>query len=230
MIEETVGQLTELFEPFRNAKRAQSASAYMRNRFPFIGMQTEIRRSAQKSWIDSLKILEDRNPDNYRDRWLIIRALWEKEEREYQYTAIDLLNTWSKKCYSEEDALELEWILNHKSWWDSVDAIASNYLGKWALIFPEKARETFEQWRYRESFWLQRSCLIYQLKYKNKVDSAYLENLIRQMNGNNEFFIQKAIGWSLRQLSKYKPEDVVQILSNNPIKGLALREASKYLD
>ena len=110
-----------------------------------------------------------------------------------------------------------------------MDAIASNYLGKWALLFPEKARETFEKWRYHESFWLQRSCLIYQLKYKDKVDIPYLESLIIQLKGNKEFFIQKAIGWSLRQLSKYKPEEVVRILANNPIKGLALREASKYL-
>lgn len=225
MIEETIVQLEELFEPFRNPRRAQTASAYMRNRFPFIGMRTEIRRNAQKSWIDSLKTIEDRKL-----RWSIIRALWKKEERDYQHTAIDLLNSWPKKCYSEEDAVELEWILNQKSWWDSVDAIASNYLGKWALLFPEKARETFEKWRYHESFWLQRSCLIYQLKYKDQVDSAYLENLIQQMNGNKEFFIQKAIGWSLRQLSKYNPDEVVRILGNNPIKGLALREASKYLE
>ncbi|WP_430405893.1 DNA alkylation repair protein [Fluviicola sp.] len=225
MIEEAVDQLTELFEPFRNAKRAQTASAYMRDQFPFIGMRTEIRRSAQKSWIDSLKTLEDRVL-----RWSIIRALWEKEERDYQHVAIDLLNSWPKKFFSEDDAVELEWILNRKSWWDSIDSIASNYLGKWALVFPEKARETFEKWRYHESFWLQRSCLIYQLKYKDEVDTAYLENLIQQMNSNPEFFIQKAIGWSLRQLSKYKPEEVVQILANNPIKGLALREASKYLN
>lgn len=225
MIEETVDQLTELFEPFRNARRAQSASAYMRDQFPFIGMQTEIRRSAQKSWIDSLKTLEDRTL-----RWSIIRALWEKEERDYQYVAIDFLNSWPKKFFSEDDAIELEWILHEKSWWDSIDSIASNYLGKWAMVFPEKARETFEKWRYHESFWLQRSCLIYQLKYKEEVDTAYLENLIQQMNSNTEFFIQKAIGWSLRQLSKYKPEEVVQILANNPIRGLALREASKYID
>lgn len=225
MIEETITELEALFEPFRNAKHAQSASAYMRDQFPFIGMRTEIRRSAQKSWIDALKTLEDRN-----DRWLIIRALWDKEERDYQHTAIDLLNSWPKKFFSEEDATELEWILHHKSWWDSVDAIASNYLGKWALAFPEKARETFEKWRHHESFWLQRSCLIYQLKYKDKVDVAYLESLIRQLNGNPEFFIQKAIGWSLRQLSKYQPDEVVRILSHHPIKGLALREASKYLD
>ncbi|MDF3027437.1 MAG: alkylation repair enzyme [Fluviicola sp.] len=225
MIEETIRQLEELFEPFRNAGRAQTASAYMRDQFSFIGMKTEIRRGAQKSWIDSLKTLEDRKL-----RWLIIRALWDKEERDYHYVAIDFLNSWPKKCYSEEDAVELEWMLNEKSWWDSVDAIASNYLGKWALMFPEKARETFEKWRHHDSFWLQRSCLIYQLKYKDQVDIDYLESLIRQMNVNKEFFIQKAIGWSLRQLSKYKPQEVVRILANNPIKGLALREASKYLD
>jgi 3-methyladenine DNA glycosylase AlkD len=225
MIEETIRQLEELFEPFRNAGRAQTASAYMRNRFPFIGMKTEIRRSAQKSWINSLKTIEDRNI-----RWTIIRALWEKEERDYHYAAIDLMHAWPGKYYSEADAAELEWMLRTHSWWDSVDAIASNYLGKWALLFPEKARETFEKWRYDDSFWLQRSCLIYQLKYKDRVDSLYLEDLIRQMNGNKEFFIQKAIGWSLRQLSKYNPDEVIRILGNHPIQGLALREASKYLD
>lgn len=225
MIDETILHLEELFEPFRNPKRAQTAGAYMKNHFSFIGMRTDIRRTAQKGWVDSLKSIEDRTI-----RWSIIRALWEKEERDYHYVAIDYLNSWPKKYYSEEDAVELEWLLGQKSWWDSVDAIASNYLGKWALLFPEKARETFEKWRHNESFWLQRSCLIYQLKYKNEVDVAYLEDLIRQFNGNKEFFIQKAIGWSLRQLSKYKPDEVVQILSNNPIKGLALREAGKYLD
>jgi hypothetical protein len=84
MIEETIIQLEELFAPFRNAKRAQTASAYMRDLFPFIGMKTEIRRTAQKSWIDSLKTIDDKNPDSYRERWLIIRALWNKEERDYQ--------------------------------------------------------------------------------------------------------------------------------------------------
>lgn len=225
MIGETIAGLEALFEPFRNEKRGQSASAYLRNQFPFIGMQTEIRRCAQKSWIDALKTLEDRKL-----RWLIIRALWNNEERDYQHVAIDLLNSWPKKYYSEEDSVELEWLLLHKSWWDSVDSIASNYLGKWALLFPGKARETFEKWRYHESFWLQRSCLIYQLKYKDKTDVAYLEDLIKQMNSNKEFFIQKAIGWSLRQLSKHQPVEVRRILATHPIKGLALREASKYLD
>lgn len=224
MVPETIRHLEELFEPYRNAKRAETAQAYMKGNFSFIGMRSELRRTAQKGWVDSLKNIEDRSV-----RWEIIRALWDKEERDYHYVAIDYLNSWPKKYFSEEDAADLEWMLGENSWWDSVDAIASNYLGKWARAYPRKARETFEKWRYNDSFWLQRSCLIYQLKYKDEVDSAYLEDLIRQMNSNKEFFIQKAIGWSLRQLSKFKQEEVIRILANNPIKGLALREASKYL-
>lgn len=224
MVPETIQHLEELFEQYRNAKRAETAKAYMKGNFPFIGMRTELRRTTQKGWVDSLKHMEDRSV-----RWEIIRALWNKEERDYHYVAIDYLNSWPKKYFSEADAANLEWMLGENSWWDSVDAIASNYLGRWARIYPEKARETFEKWRYNDSFWLQRSCLIYQLKYKDEADSAYLEDLIRQMNSNKEFFIQKAIGWSLRQLSKYKQEEVIRILANNPIKGLALREASKYL-
>ncbi len=224
LISETIRHLEELFEPNRHAERAASAQAYMKGHFTFIGMKTEIRRTTQKGWVDSLKQLEDRAL-----RWSIIRALWEKEERDYQYVAIDYLNSWSKKQFSEENGIELEWMLSQKSWWDSVDAIGSNYLGKWAKQFPNESRKAFEKWRNSESFWLQRSCLIYQLKYKDEVDVEYLESLIAQMLPNKQFFIQKAIGWSLRQLSKFKPDEVHQILATHPIQGLALREARKYL-
>jgi len=224
MIQEAISQLESLFEPCRNAQRAQTAKAYMKDHFEYIGMPTEVRRSAQKSWIDALKNIDDRN-----ERWNIIRALFEKEERDYHYVAIDWLNTWPKKHFSPNDAEDLKWILSTNCWWDSVDAIASNYLGKWAKLFPDKARETFEKWRNSENFWLQRSCLIYQLKYKDEVDIAYLEDLIVQFLPIKEFFIQKAIGWSLRQLSKFNPKAVEEILEKHPIKGLAFREASKYL-
>lgn len=224
MIAEAIVHLEALFEPYRNASRARTAEAYMKDHFSFIGMKTEIRRTAQKPWTDALKTIDDSTI-----RWEIIRALWNSKERDYQHVAIDWLNSWPKKWMQESDADELRWLIATKSWWDSVDAIASNYLGKWAQLYPETARNTFEQWRYADTFWLQRSCLIYQLKYKDDVDVAYLESLIVQFLPIKEFFIQKAIGWSLRQLSKFKPDEVQRILDTHPIKGLAYREASKYL-
>jgi 3-methyladenine DNA glycosylase AlkD len=208
----------------RNPTRAPQAEAYMKHHFSFFGMETNIRRAVQKAWLEEVKQLTNRE-----ERWELIHMLWEKEEREFQYVAIDWINSWPKKWLHPEDADQFKWIISQKSWWDSVDSIASNVLGKWAKLHPEMARETFEEWRYETSFWLQRSCLIYQLKYKKDVDTVYLEDLIRQLLPNKEFFIQKAIGWSLRQLSKFEPQTVKAILDRNPMKGVALKEASKYL-
>jgi 3-methyladenine DNA glycosylase AlkD len=53
--------------------------------------------------------------------------------------------------------------------------------------------------------------------------------LVHQYKDRNDFFIQKAIGWSLRQLSKSNPDAVRGILEEIKLKGLALKEASKYL-
>lgn len=223
-IQHKLEELNSLLDSNRDPERAVAAEAYMKNRFPYFGMDTATRRALQKDWLVSLKSIQD-----YGLRWELIRALWEREEREFQYVAIDWLRSWPKKYLEEADADELKWLISQKSWWDSVDAIASNYLGIWAERFPEKARETMEEWRYEDSLWLRRSCLIYQLKFKNRVDVAYLEELIAQMLPDKAFFIQKAIGWSLRQLSKYRPEEVRRILNTYPIQGLALREAEKYL-
>lgn len=219
-----VDELYELMHARRNPARALSMAKYMKDKFVYFGMEAAVRREAQRLWTPSLKAIDSRE-----DRWELIRALWEKEEREYQYAAMDWLMSWPKKWLDPADGEELKWLIAQKSWWDTVDLLASNYLGKWALAYPELARQTFEEWRYENSFWLQRSCLIYQLKYKDQVDVTYLENLIQQLVPNKEFFIQKAIGWSLRQLSKYNPDAVREILAKHPINGLALREAKKYL-
>lgn len=223
-IQHIISDLETRLEGRKNPIRAISMAKYMKDQFVYFGMEAAVRREVQRAWTPQLKSLTDRS-----FRWELMHALWEKEEREFQYAAMDWLLSWPKAWISEKDGEELKWFIAQKSWWDTVDLLASNYVGKWALAYPELARETFEEWRYEDSFWLQRACLIYQLKFKDKVDISYLEELIQQMLPNKEFFIQKAIGWSLRQLSKTNPDAVKHILKKHPIQGLALREAKKYL-
>ncbi len=217
--------LTRAFNQNQSSSYAEKCGAYMKNIAPFFGVSSPKRKELQKPFFLQLKSIENRTI-----RWEIVRECWLREEREFQYFAIDWINTWPSGWYNENDDEELEWLLSNKSWWDSVDAIASNYLGKWAKLFPEKATKTWKDWRNEdECFWLQRSCLIFQLKYKNKVDFTLLESLIVQFLPNKEFFIQKAIGWSLRQYSKFNPKEVQDFLERTPVSGLALREAKKYL-
>jgi 3-methyladenine DNA glycosylase AlkD len=154
---------------------------------------------------------------------------WEKEEREMQLVAMDWLNAWPNEWILASDGNELKWLLTNKSWWDSVDTIATNYLGRFGRLHPETCAELVAEWRESENNWLHRSCLLFQLKYKEQLNFELLKNLILQFKSNSNFFIQKAIGWSLRQHAKTDPNAVRQFILESNIQGLAKREASKYL-
>ncbi len=221
---EMMMSLAQLFQRHHLPNRAASVEAYMKHKFEFFGFDATTRKQLQRVWLSE-------QPKQWlqKYRWDIVAFCWEQPQREFHYFAIDFMNTWPKQWMDQQDAEQLEFFLTHESWWDSVDAIASNYLGKWFQQFPIERDKTIEKWRNSENFWLHRSCLIFQLKYKNEVDVLLLKSLIQQFMPNKEFFIQKAIGWSLRQLSKTQPETVKQLISELDIKGLAQREASKYL-
>jgi 3-methyladenine DNA glycosylase AlkD len=110
-----------------------------------------------------------------------------------------------------------------------VDSIASNYLGKYVKKFPAEGFKLMEQWANSENLWLMRSTLIFQLKYGNLTDFDFLKKRIYQFRMINEFFIQKAIGWSLRQYSKFNKDSVKHFLTEVELSNLARREAAKYL-
>lgn len=205
-----------------NPIKAKQMKAYMKDHFDFYGISAPDRKVIFAKW---LPLVKQHQPDF----WSLIRELWEKDEREFQMVAVDLLQKRAKKDYSEGDWVEFEWIITQKSWWDSVDLIASNCVGVYLQRFPEKRDEVIQLWRSSNNFWLNRTCLLFQLKYGSKTDFALLTDLITSFKWNKEFFIQKAIGWSLRQYSKTDAEAVRTYLKTSDLSGLALREASKYV-
>lgn len=206
----------------KNDKKAVNMANYLKGHFQCYGIKAPVRNGIQAAWFKELDKQEI-------DHWDIICTLWEKDQREFQYIAIDYLNRIPKKKIHCDDYKILEELITSKSWWDSVDSIASNYLGKYFRKFPEQKKTVIERWRNSENLWLNRSCLIFQLKYKNDVDFELLKSLIVQYQNEKEFFIQKAIGWSLRQYSKFNPSAVREFIDEIDLKGLARREAAKYL-
>lgn len=210
------------FEQAADPVKAEKMRVYMKDHFPFYGISAPDRKAIQAHWFALVKTHQP-------DFWSLIRELWEKNEREYQMVAVDLLKKRPKKEYSAGDWAELEWVLTQKSWWDTVDLVASNSLGIYLQKFPENRAELIQSWRESDNFWLNRSCLIFQLKYGSKTDFELLTDLIDSFKWNTEFFIQKAIGWSLRQHSKTDVDAVRNYLKTSELTGLALREASKYI-
>ena len=195
----------------------------MKNNFPFLGLQAPIRRTIQKQWINSNKSL------SIDQKWSLIFELWEQPEREFQLTAVDWLIQWNKKDWSIDDHKKLEKLIVSKSWWDTVDLIASNCVANFMKLFYKTDHSLLHTWRNSNNIWLQRTCLLFQLKYKSNVNIPLLTEFISDFHSNKDFFIQKAIGWSLRELSKIYPNQTKEIIAKYAIEGLAKREALKWI-
>jgi 3-methyladenine DNA glycosylase AlkD len=196
----------------------------MRNQFEFLGVTSVLRKELFTSWKKEL-------PQNlsYKTRWEIIHELWKKEEREFQYVAIDWLNSWKTIEIQEVDDKNIKFLISNKSWWDTADLISSNILGKYGQKFPNKMFEVIEEWSEEDSIWLHRATIIFQLRYKQNTDIKTLTKQIIRFKSNKEFFIQKSIGWSLREYAKTDPNWVKEFIADQEISGLAKREALKHL-
>ncbi len=219
-----IPMLDIVFRAGANETNALGMNAYMKNKFVFFGIKAPVRKALADAWIKSLPATL--SPTKRKE---IVWELYNQEQREFHYVAIDWMNAWKKEMIEKDDSDFLKLLITTHSWWDSVDAIASNYLGKYIQKFPIEGAELIEEWRHSDNMWLRRSCLIHQLKYGNNTDFTLLMDLINQFKNDKEFFIQKAIGWSLRQYSKFQPEAVRDFLHDSDLKGLARKEAEKYL-
>lgn len=218
----TVHLLVHLFEANRNKENAIPMQKYMKDHFPFLGIKTPKRRDLIREFFQESGILKENfQPD-------FIEALWGLEEREYQYAALDYIVRSIKKLDKQHLPL-FEKLIMTKSWWDSVDVLAPKPIGKIAASFPEVIPKTIEGWAYCDHLWLNRAAILFQLKYKERTDDKLLYRYILQNKKSKEFFIQKAMGWALREYSKTNPTSVKNFIESNELPKLSVREGSKYL-
>lgn len=224
----TVKVLTDYFSEELKAQAhphtGEKMSAYMKNHFAFYGVPSPARRAILTNiWKqEKSAFLSHIRP--------LTQELWIKDQREYQMIALDLMGK-SKKVFKIEDLPLLEYFITTKSWWDTVDFLASTMIGHILKGRADEAEAVAERYMSSDNMWLQRTALIFQLKYKDETDEALLYRLIDQTTGSKEFFINKASGWALRQYSKFQPASVEQYISDNREKlaKLTIKEGSKYL-
>lgn len=215
--------ILEVFSAHRDPSRAEGMSAYMRHRFPFLGISSpERRRLAQTALAGLPKPTE-------RDLLEFARACWERPEREYQYAAIDQLRRATKRL-SEGFLGELRWMIVTKPWWDSCDPLSGTVVGGIVKRFPGST-SVMEEWISDDDLWLRRAALLHQLKWKEECDQERLFRFCALTMHETEFFIRKAIGWALRQHARVAPADVTLFLTENRrrLSGLSFREAAKHL-
>lgn len=201
---------------------AEGQMAYMRHQFEYFGLKMPAWTALTK------EIIKEQGIPDGQDLQELVRVCFQDEHREMQYFALECVQKMQKKQPPEFIDF-LEELICSKSWWDTVDWIASKLVGVHFRSHPELIRPVTERWMASGHLWLQRVCLIFQLMYKEKTDAGLLFEYIRQVAGSKEFFLQKGAGWALRQYSKTNPEAVRQFLAETAVAPLTRREGAKYL-
>lgn len=216
----------ELEKAFKNKVNRENAipmEKYMKNHFPFFGIKTDERRAIFKEIFTTYRDEIEKNPRT------IASSLFAKEQREFHYCGIELLIKVLKNKYVKEDIQLIEKFLATNSWWDSVDTISKYILGQYLVEFPDETGAVIERFSNSNNMWLNRSILLFQLGYKQKTNSDVLFSACIKHSHSKEFFIQKAIGWALREYGKTNPEAVKLFVSQTQLKPLSKKEALKNL-
>lgn len=218
-----IDTLTASFNANASAENAEYMKKYMKDKFVFIGLKTDLRRSLFKLAVAEYKDEVKQHPRE------LAKQLYSMPQREYHYCAVEILMKELKKKFSKEDINLIEYLLITHSWWDTVDVIAKYLLGGYLQQYPEETLRVIDRFSSSDNMWLNRSAILFQLGYKKDTDASILFSECLKHKESNEFFIQKAIGWSLREYGKTNPDAVRNFVSNASLKPLSTREALKNL-
>lgn len=205
----------------KNEEQARQMSKYMLNKFEYIGIKTPERRKIFKNFFKEYKNEE-------KIHWEFVNKCWENKYREFQYIAADYLKNMKDKL-TRDDIPKLKQLILKKSWWDTIDNLDMT-IGALALK-DSNMNKILLEWSIDENIWLRRIVIDHQLLRKEKTNTELLEKILKNNLGQAEFFINKAIGWALRDYSKTNPEWVKNFIEKNKEKmaKLSIKEASKYL-
>lgn len=213
--------LETAFAEHRNPENGFAMAKYMRNHFAFFGIKTEERRRILKA------VWKENQEEVSKNARTIAMELYEKPEREFQYCAVEILIQQLKGNYTKDDAAFIEKLICSHSWWDTVDFLAKYLLGNYLLQFPLETEKVISRFSKSTNLWLNRSALLFQLGYKQRTNFELLFSECLRHRHSNEFFIQKAIGWALREYAKTDPEAVIHFVSQSDLKPLSQKEALK---
>lgn len=214
-------EIKKLFEQKEDKENAISMSKYMRNLFKFYGLPTPKRRAIYKDLIKEEKRLKQVD-------WDFLDKCYEDEHREFQYLVCDYLITMNK-FLTYEDIPKIKKYIKTKQWWDTIDFF-DKVIGEIGSR-DNRVNELMLKWSVDNDFWLRRIAIDHQLCRKENTDTELLEKILVNNFESNEFFINKAIGWALRDYSKTDPKWVKDFVDKyeDRMAGLSVKEATKYI-
>lgn len=214
-------EIKKTFEAIEDKEHAAAMSKYMRSLFDFYGIPAPKRKEVYNQFIKAekkTKVID----------WDFLDKCYADNHREFQYLVYDYLLA-TKQYVSFEDIPKIKDYIITKSWWDTIDFLCK-VIGDIGLR-DSRVKDLMLDWSKNENIWIKRTAIEHQLGLKDKTDKELLKQIITNNFGSDEFFINKAIGWALRDYSKTNPEFVKEFINKykDKMNNLSIKEASKYI-
>jgi 3-methyladenine DNA glycosylase AlkD len=220
-----VAALVRRFQAEGSRERAAAEKAYMKSALTFHGVGMAGVRGAAAALVKA-------HPSLTREE---VRALadaaYASDFFDVRSVAIAVMEK-RVKLLQREDLPWIVGLVRKSACWAHVDWLATQVVEP-LLQRTSPGLPEVEAWAADEDFWVRRTALLSQLRALRSGggDFALFARIAAPMLPEKEFFIRKAIGWVLREVSKKRPELVFQFLRAHPgkLSGLTFREASKHL-
>lgn len=222
---EVAAFITKSLKASADPDKAVPMARYMKTDMPFYGVQKSGREKIARA------IKWHYRPGTFEEYLELVNLLWSKEHREEKYLAIQLARTY--RLFITTDSLELyERLIREGAWWDFVDEIAIKLIGPVLRNEPEVMEPVLDEWIEDENMWIRRAALLSQVLHRDKTDKDRLFRYCKARLGDDEKFVQKAIGWALRDYSRANSEAVRSFLMKHgdEMSELAFREAARVLN
>ncbi len=208
-----------------NAEKAKQMKAYMKSDLAFFGIDQKSLRSASAAFA---KTHANEDIDALLEA---LDALVSSKHFEIRSAAIGVAERRRKDLGPQHLDRLIDWVRT-TACWAHVDWIATKLVG---IVLAKSPKELarIQRWGKDEHMWVRRTAIICQLDElrAGRGDFDRLAKVSASLLEEKEFFIRKAIGWAMRDVSKKRPELVRSFLADHGDRasGLTKREASKYL-
>ena len=213
--------LTALGRP----ERARGERTYLKSSLEFLGVDAAGIRGTARAFVAA-------RPDLTRaDITTLVEALWRTRCHELWQVGTALLERTTDRLSADDLAL-VERLLRRAQSWAHVDFLATAVAAP-LVLKSGRSRRYLDRWARDEGFWIRRAALLALLPPLRR-GAGDFDQFVRYavpMLGEDQFFIRKAIGWVLREISKKRPALVAAFLRDHAsqVSGLTYREATKYL-
>lgn len=221
-------QLRKALQRAADPAKAPTMQAYMKSAMAYHGVPIPVVRKVCKQVFADVQLESASHWQTH------VLDLWRNARfREERYAALILAGDKRALPFQKPAAMKLyEELIVSGAWWDYVDDIAAHRVARILRDYPAPLKRKMLSWSKSNNLWKRRSSIICQLELKEDTDLQLLYACIEPSLGSREFFLQKAIGWALRQYAWTDGAEIKRYvrLNRSRLSALSCREALKNID